>query len=80
MFAQMRIDVVCHQLLAEVAVGGDILHRQRRHGFVIAKDLRNVVGRQLALQYQNLSLDLVAVDVQRTSRRSKQLVRLLDDD
>ncbi|CAN4003215.1 hypothetical protein ICNMLN_ICNMLN_16955, partial [Dysosmobacter welbionis] len=68
------------QLLAEVPIGGDILHGQSRHGLVIVVDLRDVIRRQPGLQLQGLRLDPAPIDVQRPPGGAQPLVRLLDDD
>ena len=78
--AQVVIDPVRRQLLAEILIGGDVLHGQRRHGLVIMIDLRDKVRRQTGLQLQRLRLNLVAVEVQRAAGGAQELVCLLDDD
>ena len=43
---QMAVYPARQQLLAEVPIGGDILHGQSRHGLVIVVDLRDVIRRR----------------------------------
>ena len=75
----MAVDPAGSQLLAQVLVGGDILHGQGRHGLIVIEDLRDEGGSQGGLQLQRLGLDLVAVDIQWAAGRAQELVRLLDD-
>ena len=77
---QMAVYPARQQLLAEVPIGGDILHGQSRHGLVIVVDLRDVIRRQPGLQLQGLRLDPAPIDVQRPPGGAQPLVRLLDDD
>ena len=79
-FAEMAVDPARRQLLAEIFVGGNVLHREGGHGLIVMIDLRDEFGSQPGLQHQGLRLDLVAVEIQRTTGGPQQLVRLLHDD
>ena len=79
-FAEMTVDPVRRQLLAEIFVGGNVLHREGGHGLIVMIDLRNEFRSQPGLQHQGLRLDLVAVEIQRAAGGAQQLVRLLHDD
>ena len=79
-FAEMAVDPARRQLLAEIFVGGNVLHREGRHGLIVMIDLRNEFRSQPGLQHQGLRLDLVAVEIQRAAGGAQQLVRLLHDD
>ena len=79
-FAEMVVDPARRQLLAEIFVGGNVLHREGGHGLIVMIDLRDEFGSQPGLQHQGLRLDLVAVEIQRTTGGAQQLVRLLHDD
>ena len=76
----MAVNVAGCQLLAQVAVGGNILHRNSRHRFIIAEYMRNIFRRKLTLQFQNLRHDLIAIEVQRTAGAAQQLICLFDYD
>ena len=79
-FAEMAVDPARRQLLAEIFIGGNVLHREGGHGLIVMIDLRDEVGGQTALQFQGLRFNFVAVEVQRAAGGPQQLVRLLHDD
>ena len=45
--AQVSVDTVCHELLAEIFICGDVLHGQRTHDLVVVIDLRNICRSEL---------------------------------
>ena len=76
----MAVDPARRQLLAEIFIGGNVLHREGGHGLIVMIDLRDEVGGQTSLQFQGLRFNFVAVEVQRAAGGPQQLVRLLHDD
>ena len=45
--AQVGVDAVCHKLLAEIFICGDVFHGQRAHDLVVMIDLRNICRSEL---------------------------------
>ena len=79
-FCQGRIGLMVHKGVAQILVIAHILHDHAAHNRVIQINHRNVIGRQLVLQLENLSLNSISIRVGTVTGGADEFIGLLDDD